>query len=116
MHALSPGDANHIISGSPIIVETALEHDRSNGPLTFTTGTAEISNALGKGAATSLEATAAAGAAALLGGNGECAVETVIVFVLCRVGIAGDVILDGKESLMTEVGMVFGVQLAGEAF
>ena len=33
------------MSGSVKIAETALEHTRSNGPLTLTTGTAEISNA-----------------------------------------------------------------------
>jgi hypothetical protein len=66
--AILPGDTNHSISGSPTIDVTALEHDRSNGPLTLTTGTAEISNTLGAGAEeTSLAATATAGATALEG-------------------------------------------------
>jgi hypothetical protein len=67
-NANSPGVTNHIISGSPTIVETALEHDRIKGPLTLTTGTAEISNALEEGAdGTSFEAAAAAGDAAFRG-------------------------------------------------
>ena len=73
---IAPGDVNHIISGSPKIVETALEHDRSKGPLTLTTGTEEMANALGAGTgATSLGATAAAGATAFAG-SGELAAET----------------------------------------
>lgn len=93
-NAHSPGVTNHIISGSPTIVETALEHDRSKGPLTLTTGTAEISNALEEGADdTSFEAAAAAGAAAFKGSDRFVAVLLDVAFGKTG-GAAVDMLLD----------------------
>ena len=112
-----PGDTNHIMSGSVKIAETALEHTRSNGPLTLTTGTAEISNALDAGAeATSLGAAAAADTAAL-GGSGEGIAATRLDFgISAGIDAAGDLSFDSENILTTTLGVAGLVfELAGGA-
>jgi hypothetical protein len=111
--AISPGDTNHIISGSLVIVEIALEHDRSNGPLTLTTGTADISNSFEAGAAATCWGATTNAAAGDLEGRGECAAETRLKSGELSADDAGISLgLDWKDNLIAEL----GAEVLGAAF
>jgi hypothetical protein len=101
------------MSGSLLMVDTAFEQVRSSGPLTLTTGTADMSSNLEAGTATSLERTINGGAASFEG-IGECTDDGRTDFNALSSGIDADVLDDWKDSMMAAFGVgSFWVMIVG---